>query len=437
VGALRAEEAGAGRAVIGEARRAAVVAVGDELIRGERADSNSGEIAAALADLGIEVERVLVLGDDAALLERAFVELCGAYRIVVATGGLGPTLDDVTRDAAAAAARVKLVRSPEVLEELSALWRRRGREMPRSNARQAEFPEGAQVMANRCGTAPGFRVWIEGGMLAALPGPPREMRDMLARELVPYLRATCGVSGALATRRFFLLGLSESEFADRAGAWMERAANPLMGVTAHHGVLHVTLRARAESEPGANALVDARAGEFRARFRHEVFSEDEPRPHFAVGRALIERGIGLALAESCTGGLLAARLTEVPGISAVLREAWVTYSNEAKTRSLGVSRELIERHGAVSREVAEAMASGAARAAGARLAVSITGIAGPEGGTPEKPVGTVWIALAFDGRVDAREHRLAPLSRDAVRAQAVHAALDRIRRAVLAARGAD
>ncbi len=420
--------------MIGEARRAACVAIGDELLAGDYADSNSGVIAQRLAALGMTVDKFVVLGDDKQALERAFYELCREYQVVVASGGIGPTLDDVTREAAAGAAGVPLVRDPGTLEWLHQLYAARRREMPASNERQAWFPQGAQIMPNAVGTAPGFRVWIDGGVLAVLPGPPVEMRDMLERELAPWLLSTCGQGQGLAARSFYLLGLAESAFADRAGDWMARGANPLMGVTAHTGVLKVTLRARGESTEGAHKLVELRAQMLRERFAAEIFSESDARPAFAVAQRLIESKTTLALAESCTGGLVAELLTEVPGVSAVFKAGWVAYSNDFKSTGLGVPTELIERHGAVSREVAEAMALGAARAAGTDLALSITGIAGPDGGTPDKPVGLVWFALCVRGAVEGVEVRFPAVDRASIRRFAAHSALDWIRRSVAASR---
>jgi nicotinamide-nucleotide amidase len=350
--------------------------------------------------------------------------------MVIATGGLGPTLDDVTREAAADAVGVKLERNPEVERELRAWFEARKRTFAESNLRQAEFPIGAQIMHNRAGTAPGFRVWIGGGVLAALPGPPREMRDMLEKELLPWIASTCGRGEIFARASFHLAGLAESTFGDLAGAWMERGANPRMGVTANCGLLRVSLRARAATREGADQRIAERSAQFRERFAEWIFSEDDPRLAFAVGRELVERGVTIATAESCTGGMVASLLTDFPGISAVLLEGFVAYSNEAKVKHLGVARDLIERHGAVSREVAEAMALGAARASGARMAVSVTGIAGPDGGTSEKPVGLVWFGIAVDGRVETRELRFPPIGRDAVRQFAAHAALDLVRRHV-------
>jgi nicotinamide-nucleotide amidase len=424
VGALHDEaEEGGGR----EVTRAAVVAIGDELTAGEHVDSNSSEIATRLAELGIEVERFVVLGDDAGALASVFRELAREHAVIVATGGLGPTLDDVTREAAAAAAGVELERSSEVLEWLREMWRARTREMPAANERQAWFPRTSQILPNRAGTAPGFRLVLDRAQLFVLPGPPREMRDLLAREVLPWLEEHVSRRRPVAAHRFHLLGLAESAFGDRAGEWMARGASPLMGVTAHQGVLCVTLRARGDTSSESLA---ARCREFRERFAAEIFSEDDPRPAFAVGRALLERGITLALAESCTGGLVSALLTEVPGISAVFREGWVTYSNEAKVVSLGVPSAAIERHGAVSSQVAEAMALGAARESRARMSVAITGVAGPDGGTPQKPVGLVWFGVCVDGRVSSREQRYPQVDRATIRQFAANTAFDLVRRSL-------
>ena len=414
--------------MIDDLRRAAVVAIGDELITGQLVDTNSGWISEQLAAIGIAVSRCVVAGDDAAELERLFYELCSEFQIVVATGGLGPTQDDVTRHAAARAAGVPLALDVDVEAGLRALWRERGLAMPESNLRQALFPQGAQVLRNEHGTAPGFRVWIEGGCLTCLPGPPREMRPMVAGELAPWLARTCGVVGSHRLVRFYLVGLSESEFGERAGDWMERAAEPRMGVCAGEGVLTVRIAAQARSAAEADRQLAGRAAEFRERFARWIFSESEPDLALVVGAELVRRGLTLATAESCTGGLLAARLCALPGISAALLEGWVVYSDAAKTARLGVPPEVLEREGAVSEASARALAEGAARASGARIAVAITGLAGPGGGTPRKPVGLVWFGLCVDGRVQAFERRFSPVGRQFVRELSVHTALDLVRR---------
>ena len=419
--------------MLGDPRRAAIVAIGDELVTGATVDTNSAWIASELCDLGIEPDRFILCGDHEAKLERVFYELAQEFQVVVATGGLGPTLDDVTRHAAARAAGEALVLDKEVEQGLRAYWRSRGAVMPEANLRQALFPQGAQVMPNPVGTAPGFRVWIDGGMLACMPGPPREMRQMMTGDLLPYLERVCGAGERPVTSRLFLAGLSESVFAERCGDWMAREANPRIGVCAHEGLLTVRLRADAGTEAAASKRLDERVADLRREFAEYLFSEDEGDLARVVAELLIERDVSFALAESCTGGLVATRLTEVAGISGVFREGWVTYSNEAKTARLGVPAELIGRHGAVSAEVAGRMALGAAEASGARLALAVTGIAGPDGGTPEKPVGLVWFGVALDGVVETHERHLPGLGgRQWIRALAATTALDLMRRRVLA-----
>lgn len=380
----------------------AVVAIGDELLAGVHPDLNSCQIARRMRALGLIVERFALVGDDEAGLAELFRELLAGHDLVLSSGGLGPTLDDVTRHAAARAADRALVRSESALEEVRVWFDRRGMEMPASNQRQALFPAGAEPIPNRMGTAPGFRLELGRRALVAMPGPPRELVPMLDDALVPWLRSVLPGEAGVAEVRLHLVNLSESAFAERVGSWMDRDRNPLMGVTAKGGVLSVHLTARASEQHGgaarARELLAERVGEFRERFAEHLFSDRDPDLERAVGAVLIERGITITVAESCTGGRVAWQLTRVPGISAVFEQGYVTYSDGAKQRLLGVDPELLGRCGAVSSEVAAAMAAGAARESGARLALAITGIAGPGGGSPEKPVGTVWFGLCIDGR---------------------------------------
>jgi nicotinamide-nucleotide amidase len=406
---------------------ASLVAIGDELLAGRIADGNSAAIAARLSGIGFGVRGFAVVGDDLEQIAELFSRCAGRDELVIATGGLGPTQDDLTREAAARAAGVELELREEVAAWLRGWFAARGRTMPDSNLRQAFFPAGADVLENRVGTAPGFRLRIGRGTLFALPGPPPEMSDMLERAVLPWARAAWPEREAAARGEFHLAGISESAFAERAGAWMERGAEPRMGVTAHTGVLSVSLLSRGAA---AEAVLAARSAEFRARFAEEIYSDEQPDLAFSVGRILIERGVTLATAESCTGGMLAARITSVPGISAVYRGGWVTYADQAKQRELGVEAELLRSHGAVSEPVARAMAAGARRESGARAALALTGVAGPGGGTREKPVGLVFCGLALDGELEARGWRLPPVGREQVRTYAVNAALDLLRRAL-------
>ncbi|MBL8861755.1 MAG: CinA family nicotinamide mononucleotide deamidase-related protein [Planctomycetes bacterium] len=408
----------------------ALVATGDELVEGRHVDTNSAEIARELLAVGFEPRRFTVLGDDEDGLVHALLELAAGHGAIVITGGLGPTLDDVTRHAVARAAGVALARDEGVLAGLRERFARRGRPFAEANTRQALFPAGAEVLPNANGTAAGFAIPVAGALVVALPGPPREMRPMLAELVVPRLVARVADLPCVERRAFHLFGLPESAFADAAGAWMERGANPLVGVTASGGRLSVTLRAEAATRAAARELADARAAEVRARFASWIFSEDEPDLAAVLGRELIARGVSVTLAESCTGGLAAERLTRVPGISAVFGTGFVTYADEAKTRLLGVEPALLAAHGAVSAPVAAAMARGAARHCGARLAVAITGIAGPGGGSPEKPVGLVHFGVSVDGVVSTEERRFLDLGRDLVRDFAASTAFDLLRKAL-------
>jgi len=398
-----------------------VVAVGDELLDGALTDLNSSWIGGRLGEYGRHLRGVQVVGDDEADVERAVRAAAARAALVVVTGGLGPTLDDITRHAVARAAERALVESPEALENVLAWYTRAGRDMLATNRRQALIPEGATVIVNRFGTAPGFRCAVGTATVIVLPGPPRELHEVWDDEVHPWLRANPVATEVQVVERLHFTDIPESMFAHEVGVWMARDGNPLMGCTVKGGVLSVRLVGRAVTELAARALVVARAGELCERFRGRLLAEGaEGRVAVLLGRELLARQVQVTVAESCTGGLVAGELTSVPGISAVLKESFVVYSNEAKTRRLGVPEALLAEHGAVSAPVAEAMARGALRAAGADLALGVTGVAGPAGGSAEKPVGLVWFGLArrdAAGGVVAHsvERRWPPAPREKVR----------------------
>jgi nicotinamide-nucleotide amidase len=412
-------------------RSLAVVGTGDELVFGQHVDTNSGAIARRFQDIGWQPRRFVVLGDDEDGLVHELLELATGHAVIVLTGGLGPTLDDVTRHACARAAGVDLVLDAGVLRDLQHLFESRGRPFAQSNERQALFPRGADVLPNPHGTAAGFCVEVAGSLVFALPGPPREMLPMLEREVLPRVLRALPAREHHERRTFYLFGLSESAFADMCGAWMDRDAEPLVGVTARHGVLSVTIRARGTTPDLARESADRRAAEVRERFGAWLFSESDSEPCFALGRELLARRLRVAVAESCTGGLVAARLTSVPGISAVFDRGFVTYANEAKTELLGVDPALLAAHGAVSAPVAAAMARGAAERSRVPLAVSVTGVAGPDGGTAEKPVGLVVFGVYRHGQVTTEERRFVVRERDLIREFAANTALDLLRRAAI------
>jgi competence/damage-inducible protein CinA-like protein len=410
--------------------RAALVAVGDELISGEQLDLNTSWLAERLGELGWTVDVATLVGDDQEEIARTFRQLSQRAELVLSTGGLGPTLDDVTRHAAADAAGVELVLDEEAAAAIRAWFVSAGREASATNDRQALFPAGAEIVPNSAGTAPGFRVQLEGCTLIVLPGPPREMNQVFEEQVRPWLVGLPQPGDVSSSARFFLIGLPESDFAHEVGDWMQRDANPRIGVCAGGGVLKVKLEGRATSGEQAASLVAGRADEFRQRFARWIFSETNASPAVGLAELLIEEGVSFACAESCTGGGLAAALTDVAGISTVFREGVVTYSNEAKIARLGVEPELLAAHGAVSEEVAGAMSRGVAERAGVRLALSTTGIAGPGGGSAEKPVGLVCFGVTLDGQTTTHTRRFPDRGRAFVRQWAIFAACELARRAL-------
>jgi nicotinamide-nucleotide amidase len=409
--------------------RAEILAVGSELMDPLRLETNALHITGKLFEAGVEVGVRSVVADDAALLESAFRTALGRADVVIATGGLGPTEDDLTREAAAAALGRPLRRDGAIIEQLRARFARFGRVMAPVNEKQADVIEGAAVLANRRGTAPGQKVEADGRVVYLLPGPPSEMQPMFEEQVLPDIRARAG--GVVLVRRVLrIASMSESDVEQAVAPVYMRYRNPRTTILGAPGQveLHLTGEARAGDEAGA--LVAKLAAEIGEALPGRVYSEDGRELHQVVAALLRERSLTIALAESCTGGLLAERLTRVPGASAFLDRAFVTYSNRAKVELLGVDPALIEQQGAVSEACARAMAEGARRASGADVAVAITGIAGPDGGTADKPVGLVFIAL--EGAAGSRVRRLQfPGERERVRYQAAQAALEMVRRGLL------
>ncbi|MCB9876030.1 MAG: competence/damage-inducible protein A [Planctomycetes bacterium] len=397
---------------------AEVVAIGDELLHGALLDTNSKYVAGRLEQVGAVVHRFTVVGDEPGALEAVLAEACARADVVVTTGGLGPTLDDRTRDVAA-----QLCGGPLVFDEAS--WNgilewfaRHLRKVPDSNRRQAMLPPGGAALPNAVGTAPGFRVRIGRAELFAVPGVPSEMRVMLQEHVLPALAARPDCTPTV-QRWLRVLGPSEAALGERIESFMVPGRDPAVGVTASGGLLTVRIVATAADRAAAEAKCDATAAELRPLLGDWLFAEGERELPELVCERFAAAGRTLAFAESCTGGLLAARLTDVAGASAVLRGGVVAYANEAKQDLLGVDPALLERHGAVSEPVVAAMAEGARRRFGADVAVATSGIAGPAGGTPDKPVGTVCFAVADAAGTRAWTSRIAALGRAFVRDRAV------------------
>jgi nicotinamide-nucleotide amidase len=413
------------------ARVAEVLAIGDELVLGVAVDTNSAHIAHQLEQLGFEVRGLTVVGDDPDVLADAIRRCCERADLVVATGGLGPTDDDRTRQAAAAAAGVELRFDEASWRHIGALFRSRKRPLPERNRVQAYLPATAEVLRNDWGTAPGFALDIGGALFAALPGVPREMEAMLQARVLPLLAGRFGRAGALAFHELRVLGVHEAELGDRLAAFMGAGRNPRVGITAHFGLLTVRVVARDLEAAAAEELCARDVAAIRPLLGEFLLCEGVEAPAAQVVQKLRQGGLTIATAESCTAGMVAAELGAVPGVSEVLLAGYVTYDNAAKVRDLEVPEPLLAEHGAVSVEVAAKMAEGAARRAGARLALSVTGIAGPGGGTEEKPVGTVCFGLCLDGVTEAWQRQFPDLGRAFVRRRSVMEVLGAVLRRVV------
>ena len=410
--------------------RAAIVAVGSELLSTDRLDTNSLRITERLERRGVALVAKSVIGDDEPALEAELRLRLSECELVVVTGGLGPTADDVTREAAAAALGRRLIEVAEVWQAIERRFASFGRTPTPNNRKQAEVLEGATVLANRRGTAPGQRIESGGATLFLFPGVPHELEALLERELEPWLAAHAGeVAIEMTTLKTALRPESE---VDRAltPAYEEFGREPIT-VLASPGEVKVRLSATGAPE-ARRARLDTMRARVAGLLGDSVYAEGaEATLEATVGRLLAERGLRLATAESCTGGLVAERLTRVAGSSGWFPGGLVAYSNAAKIAGLEVGAELIAAHGAVSEPVARAMAEGARRRFDADLAVAVSGIAGPGGGSAEKPVGTVHLAVAGPGSGSAHFHVRFPGDRERVRVFAATAALELVRRRLL------
>jgi nicotinamide-nucleotide amidase len=403
-----------------------LLATGDELLTGQVVDTNSPWLMDRLWDAGVMVGRKTLVGDDREVLEAALRETTGRADLVVMSGGLGPTEDDLTAECVARVLGVPLEPHAPSLAAIAERFQRMGRTMTPNNAKQARFPRGATIHPNRFGTAPGFTVQLGRASLTCLPGVPGEYRGLADEVVLPWVAARLGA--APAARIVKLVGLGESAADQAMRPVMDDPANRdvRFGYRAHFPEVHLKWTV---TGPGAEARAAAIESQVRALFGDAVWGSGKEELAALVVAQLAGRGQKVALAESCTGGLLASMLTAVPGASAVLDLGVVAYADRMKQAVLGVEAGLLAAHGAVSAPVARALAEGARRLAGATWGVGITGIAGPGGGTPEKPVGTVHLALAGPGGTEAVA-RLYRFDRDRVRRAAAFEALDLLRRAL-------
>lgn len=407
-----------------------IVTIGDELLLGFTIDTNAAHIARELSAIGIRIVHRTTVGDDPEHIAAAIQDALNRTGAVITTGGLGPTADDRTKPAIARVFGRDMVLDADILSNLEARWLKRfGQAMPVSNRQQASVPTGAAILANRHGSAPG--IWLEdekGRWVAMMPGVPREMRGMLTDTLLPRLRALVP-SGGRVVRSLTLrtANISESAVADR----MSELAGGINGLSLAYlpGADGVDLRVTSDAlnDTETTFALDAAARRIREKVGRYVYGENTDDLAELMLTACKAQNATIGLAESCTGGLVGARLTAIPGSSAVLLGGVIAYANDVKIRELGVPASDIEQFGAVSETVARAMATGIREKLGTTIGLSVTGIAGPDGGTPEKPVGTVWVAVDFNGEVHAVKAVL-PGDRNEIRHRASQLVLDRLRR---------
>jgi len=411
-------------------RRAAILAVGSELLTPSKIDTNSLYLTERLNLLGIDLAFKSIIGDDRDELARAVRAALERVDLLVCTGGLGPTDDDVTREVVAGVLGRPLRDNASIADRIRARFEGRGLQMPEINRRQAMVPEGAQILENTKGTAPGL--WLEEGdrVIVLLPGPPRELKPMVSVLMDGPLKARAS-GDALVRRVIKITGRTESHTEEAVrplyAEWASERVPVTATILASLGQIELHLSARGASIGEATAAVDTAVGEVATRLGLDAYSLDGHPLEQVVGELLRARGYRIALAESCTGGLIASRLTDVAGSSDYVTRGVVAYANDAKTDLLGVPAALIAEHGAVSEPVAAAMAKGIRASAGTEVALGVTGIAGPGGGTPEKPVGTVAVAAIVGDTLRTRLYRFVG-DRELIKFQASQAALDMVRR---------
>ena len=410
---------------------AEIVAIGTEILMGQIVDTDAQYLSRRLQSLGISVYYHQAVGDNPQRMRDTIVLALSRSDVVITTGGLGPTQDDISKEMAAQLLGLEMKFDEESWQAIRGYFERMGRECPENNRRQAMFAEGARILPNACGTAPGCMIEKGGKVVIQLPGPPHEMADMFERQVYAHLADMTG--GCIASRYIRTYGIGESALAQKCAKWIEADGDVTVAPYCSPGECQLRVTARGESEQAATQrlmpVVEALT-ELLGDYVYAVTETSEGSMEEAAGRALTEKGLTVATAESCTGGLVAARLVNYPGISSALGEAHVTYANEAKIKYCGVRPKTLEAHGAVSEQTAREMAQGLREKSGADIAAATTGIAGPGGGTAEKPVGLVYVAVADKHGVRVEKLQLTG-SRERIRNLSALRALDMIRRAAI------
>ena len=412
---------------------AVILSIGDELVLGQTVDTNAAWLSEELAALGIVVGEHVTVGDDIAAIMKQLQRCGGEADLLIATGGLGPTTDDLTRLALARLLGKPLQLHEASFEQIKRFFQQRGREMPPANRIQAMFPVGCEVLENKLGTAPGIQGQAERAMAFFLPGVPREMKEMYRLQVKGKIQQRTAAQGApkvIITRTLHTVGIGESDIAEKLGKMMDRHRNPVVNCTAASGKVSLRINAHGAHDVEALCLIEPVEREIYRRLGDLVYGKDDDTLVSVVSQLLRKHKKTVAAAESCTGGMLSKELTDVPGSSEYFKSGWIVYSNQAKIDFLHVDAELIEKHGAVSEEVARQLAGNARQLADTDYGIGITGIAGPAGGSEDKPVGLVYIGLVDSEQVKVGRYILGG-ERPMVRRRAVNTALDVLRRRLI------
>ncbi len=406
-------------------RKASIVSIGNELLTGQTVSTNGSYLSGRLLSIGIPVVSSYTCGDDVVSIIRAFNLAADDADVVIATGGLGPTDDDLTRQAFAKFLGVELKLENELLEKIQDFFSRRDLQVPVKTKVQAYIPAGTKTLANNLGTAPGIMAEYKGKLFFVMPGVPSEMKQMFEESVFPELKRFAGKQ-AVFVLKLRCFGAGESAITEKLGDLMQRGRNPLINCTIQYGVITLCIIATAEDKGQAREMAEKCEKTLRNALGELIYGTGEQTLAEVVGARLAQQKKTIAVAESCTGGTLAKLLTDISGASRYFTYGWVTYSNIAKIKELGVEADLIEEDGAVSAKVAEAMARGARERAGTDFAIGITGIAGPDGGSEQKPVGLVYISVDSNSGCETKRFIFAH-NRDFTRVQAAQTALNMLR----------
>jgi nicotinamide-nucleotide amidase len=409
--------------------KAEIISIGTELLLGQIVNTNAAYLAQKLASLGVDLYYQSTVGDNPQRLSESIRKALGRSDIVILSGGLGPTVDDITAATVARTIGQPLVLNKSALDGLKSFFKFRKINIPAGNDRQAYIPRGSRPLRNRVGTAPGIIIEIKNRSIICLPGPPRELCPMFEESVAPYIVKRSGMSEVFVTRTIKTVGVPEAKVNRAVKDLLELPPPTTVGIYAKLREVHLVVMAKAKNRKIADRAIAGIENKIRARLGRVIFGYDDDTLESAVGAILIKKKMTIAVAESCTGGLISSRLTDVSGSSKYFIRGAVPYSNDVKVKYVGVSKDSLKKYGAVSRQVALELARGIRNVMGVDIGLGVTGIAGPDGGTVKKPVGLVYVALAKEGRSAVKEFRFSG-SRQDVKWHSSQAALDMIRRNV-------